>query len=70
MYGLYVTPSWDFEPRNPLIFLVCFKVYMLFFIWTKFEENLSTGFVSIYLTQTSLNNPLLDFVKVMPKVFN
>ena len=40
-----MTPSWEFEPRNTLIFLVHFKVDMLFMIWTKSEENLSIGFV-------------------------
>ena len=34
----------------PLIFLVSFKVDMLFLIWTKFQENLSIGSVLIYLT--------------------
>ena len=28
---------------------------MFVLIWTKFKENLSIGFVLIYLTQTSLN---------------
>ena len=54
MYGLHLPPSWEFEPRTPLIFLVCFKVDMFLFIWTKFQENLLIGFVLIYLTQTSL----------------
>ena len=54
MYGLHIPPSWEFEPRDPLIFLVCFKVDMLFIIWTKFQENLAFGFVLINLTQTSL----------------
>ena len=54
MYGLHIPPSWEFDPLNPLIFLVRFKVNMFFLMWTKFDENLSIGFVLIYLTLTSL----------------
>ena len=49
------TPSWEFKPCNPLIFLVYLKVDILFLIWKKFEENLSIGFSLIYLIRTSLN---------------
>ena len=45
MYGLDIPPSREFEPRNPLIFLVCLKFNMLFFTWMKFEKNVSIGFV-------------------------
>ena len=49
--------SLEFEPSNPLIFSVSFKVDMLFLICRKFEENLSTGLVLMYLTYAFLNLP-------------
>ena len=54
MYGLHVLHFWELSPVTPLLFLVCFEVNMFFLIWTKFEENLSIGFVLIYLTQNVL----------------
>ena len=43
-FVVYLHPVLQFAPRNPLIFLVCFKVDVLFLISKTFEENILIGF--------------------------
>ena len=72
MYGLHTPPSWVLEPSNPLILLVSFKVDMLFLIWTKFEENLSIGFVSWNLqgVSKSLLESGAQYIAIFPFSFD
>ena len=51
-------PVREFEPCKSLIFQSVSKfvnTWMFFLIWMTFEENLSIGFVLIYLTLTLFN---------------